>query len=143
LENTLKNPDAIAPDDAPTESKSPKYTLISNDARFSPGQIVATPGALALMQRTKTNPALLLNRHLHGDWGDICSEDAMLNEQALADGSRILSSFRVVADSELKILTPNQRAIADTHVWVITNSAMESAAPDLRHVTTFLLPSEY
>jgi hypothetical protein len=138
----MSNANASASDNAPHESQTPKYTLITNAAKFSPGQIVATLGALALMQRTNTNPVILLNRHLHGDWG-VCKDDAELNEMALIDGSRIFSSYRVFEDTELRILTPKQRERADTHVWIITDAAMDCAIPTLRQVTTFLLPSEY
>jgi hypothetical protein len=45
------------------------------EARFSLGQIVATPGALALMQEQGINPFELLSRHVRGDWGDLDEED--------------------------------------------------------------------
>lgn len=61
--------------------------------RFAPGQIVATPGALALLEQHGVSPNTILRRHLSGDWGTPCSDDVALNDEALRDGSRILSSY--------------------------------------------------
>ncbi len=41
---------------------------------FQSGKIVATPGALALVERG-IDLLEYLQRHLNGDWGDICEED--------------------------------------------------------------------
>ena len=80
-------------DDA--RSQTP-VTNISNSVRFSLGQVVATPGALALLQTTGRSAASLLARHLHGDFGDTCRDDSALNELAITDGSRIMSVYRLV-----------------------------------------------
>jgi hypothetical protein len=86
---------------------------------FQLGQIVATPGALALMQETGTNPQKLLNRHVNGDWGDVCKEDAEENDFSVRYGHRILSSY----------------VVGDGNVWIITEAT--------RECTTFLLPVDY
>ncbi|KJA12473.1 type I restriction-modification system methyltransferase subunit, partial [Acidovorax temperans] len=44
--------------------------IYSNSAKFPLGQIVATPGALELLQETSFSAAALVSRHVHGDWGD-------------------------------------------------------------------------
>lgn len=88
--------------------------------KFPPGQIVATPGALAAMEEHRRSPLSLLARHLTGDWGDVPAEDARSNDLALNAGGRVLSSYLIGAD---------------TRLWVITECD--------RSVTTFLLPSEY
>lgn len=88
--------------------------------KFSPGQIVATPGALAVLEEHKVTPLSLLARHLFGDWGDLPPEDAQLNDLALQSEGRLLSSY---------VIGP------DTKIWVITEWD--------RSVTTLLLPSEY
>jgi hypothetical protein len=36
---------------------------------FPAGQIVATPGALALLEQANRSPMEFLSRHLGGDWG--------------------------------------------------------------------------
>jgi hypothetical protein len=87
---------------------------------FSAGQIVATPGALALLNEAKRTPQQFLSRHLRGDWGDLCHDDMAENELSLKQGFRLLSSYRVT-DSET--------------LWIITEAD--------RSVTTLLLPNEY
>lgn len=67
---------------------------ISN-ARFDPGQVVATPGALAKI--TSVEVSVMLSRHLSGDWGNICDGDKKLNEIALKDGSRVMSEYKAAS----------------------------------------------
>ena len=102
----------------------------SRTPKFTPGQVVATPAALHLMTQTHTSALSLLKRHLHGDWGDVCAEDAKANELALTQQTRIISSYALP-------LTPskgsNQAMIGK--IWIITEAD--------RSVTTFLLPMEY
>jgi D-serine deaminase-like pyridoxal phosphate-dependent protein len=87
---------------------------------FSPGQIVATPGALALLEKAHKSPAEFLLRHLKGDWGELCQEDKTENELSLKHGFRLLSSY----------------PITDTdNLWIITEAD--------RSMTTLLLPVEY
>lgn len=97
-----------------------QITLGLSQAKFSPGQIVATPGSLKAMDEHECPPLTLLTRHLAGDWGQVPKEDAQLNEQAVKCGDRILSSY---------LIAPK------VTIWVITEWD--------RSVTTFLLPSEY
>ena len=93
--------------------------------RFTPGQIVATPGALSLLAAHQVTPSTLLARHLSGDWGDaLCSEDQGLNDAALANGSRLLSAYRVGPEV----------------LWIITEAEDEQGE---RSATTLLLPGEY
>lgn len=35
-----------------------------------------------------------LNRHLNGDWGNMCEEDKEMNEEALKEGLRLMSVYR-------------------------------------------------
>ena len=77
----------------------------------------ATPGALAL----EVDLTRYLHRHHCGDWGDeLCAEDKAANEQALKDGSRLLSCYRTPAGDRLYIITEWDRSM-----------------------TTIMLPSEY
>ena len=85
---------------------------------FNPGNIVATPGALELAEQG-INLLVYLQRHLSGDWGDLCPEDIAENDFSLQNGFRLLSAY-------------------DTHcgsLWIITEAD--------RSATTFLLPEEY
>ena len=114
-------------------------TIITNSARFALGQVVATPGALALLQATGRSAASLLTRHMHGDFGDTCRDDSVLNELAISDGSRIMSVYRLVDAGKLKA-TPKQKRADLPTVWVITDGTNEAGQ---REVTTLLLPQDY
>jgi hypothetical protein len=88
--------------------------------KFEPGQIVATPGALAAFERAGASPFDFLARHLSGDWGEVPPEDARENEFSLVHGFRLLSAYRL-SDG--------------TKIWILTEAD--------RSATTFLLPEEY
>lgn len=102
--------------------------------RFPPGQIVATPGALALLTQHGVSADTILRRHLSGDWGTVCSDDAAVNEAALHDGSRLLSSY---------LIAPG------VTVWIITDAEADiDEAGNLltsprRLCTTILRPEDY
>jgi hypothetical protein len=87
---------------------------------FFSGRIVATPGALALLEKAQKPPSEFLSRHLRGDWGDLCQDDKAENELSLKHGFRLLSSYRVTDTDTL---------------WIITEAD--------RSATTMLLPDEY
>jgi hypothetical protein len=119
----------------PTEPpEKPVVVIITNSARFAVGQLAATPGALALLEQHCIGVAALVNRHIHGSWGDICAEDAHTNELAIEHGNRVMSVYRLV-DAQQLASTPVARRNDLPTVWVITESD--------RSVTTLLLPSEY
>ncbi len=61
--------------------------------RVSRWAMCITPLAQQVMERYQVNPVQLIGRHVVGDWGDVCPEDAQANEDALEFGSRILSSY--------------------------------------------------
>lgn len=88
---------------------------------FPLGQVVATHGALDLLDRSATNAFALLQRHQAGDWGDIHPDDVTANREAVQHSFRILSSYPLGTQGE--------------RLWIITEAD--------RSVTTLLLPSEY
>lgn len=88
-------------------------------ASFPLGQVVATPAALALLERLQENPATFLARHRQGDWGDVSDDDRKENDRALLAGTRLFSSYQ----------------IGDQAIWIITEAD--------RSATTILLPSDY
>ena len=87
---------------------------------FDLGQLVATPGALAALEKTGQNAMEFLSRHVSGDWGELPQEDKDENQLSLAKGFRLLSSYRTSSGDK---------------IWVITEA-------DRSH-TTLLLPDEY
>jgi hypothetical protein len=89
---------------------------------FPTGDVYMTPGASRLFITTEYRPEDFLARHITGDWGDLCEEDTQANDQAVIEGTRIFSSYKVEAQGFEK-------------VWVITEWDRSS--------TTFLLPEEY
>jgi hypothetical protein len=115
----------------------------SHPALFSLGRVVATPGALHLLNQTATDPSTLLLRHITGDWGDICTEDAAENRLSLEQNFRLMSVYRLplVQQSSGEDAFPSNPASArgttdvGQPIWVITEAD--------RSCTTLLLPSEY
>ena len=53
---------------------------------FPLGQVVATPGALAALEKAGQGPQEFLARHVSGDWGEL-SEDARKTNSAWSAGS--------------------------------------------------------
>ena len=86
--------------------------IYSNTAKFPLGQIVATPGALELLQESGFSAAALVSRHVHGDWGDLCDEDRAENDFAVTRRLRILSCYRLV-DAERLAATPREKRSSD------------------------------
>lgn len=80
---------------------------MTDQIKFAPGTIVATMGALEIASRAEI--AVLLRRHLSGDWGDLGEEDKRANEHALKHGERILSSYQVKGQ-KLWVITTADRA---------------------------------
>jgi hypothetical protein len=74
-------------------------------AKFHPGQIVATPGALEALQNAGQTSHGFLVRHLSGDWGDLDDDDRSLNDAAVIDGSRILSAYTTRKWERIWIIT--------------------------------------
>jgi hypothetical protein len=87
-------------------------------ARFRLGKLVSTPGALERVSNGEMLRAL--GRHATGDWGNVCSEDAEANEDAVNERARLLSSYATNGG---------------VRFWIITEAD--------RSLTTVLLPEEY
>ena len=109
----------------PADSSHKPQSALPKPPLFPTGQIVATPGALELLQRHGLTPWPFIARHVEGDWGDLDAEDAALNRAAVTDGSRILSAYVVEGD----------------RLWVITDAAHDDEGN--RQSTCLLLPEEY
>ena len=88
-------------------------------ASFPLGRVVATPGALEVLEQYGEDPHLLLDRHRSGDWGDLDNYDRKENELALKHGWRIVSSY----------------PLGEKCIWIITEAD--------RTYTTILLSEEY
>ena len=111
------------------DTRAPALSIsLPSKPLFSLGQLLATPGALATLEAFGVHPlALVLGRHLVGDWGELCQEDRALNNHSLANGMRIFSSYKLTRSTGDGTTTET--------VWIITEADRAS--------TTILLPSEY
>ena len=77
---------------------------------FELGQIVATPGALELLEKHGMTPMQLLQRHVTGDFGDLCDEDKEANNEAIWNEERILSSYKINETDKIWIITEADRS---------------------------------
>ena len=92
--------------------------------KFEPGNVCSTPGVNAKLEDAGFMRFMIvsLNRHINGDWGNMCDEDKAANEEALVDGLRLMSVYKRMDHP-------------DDTIWIITEAD--------RSTTTILLPSEY
>jgi hypothetical protein len=86
--------------------------------KFKYGKLVVTAGATAALAQRDIAGAFV--KHIFGNWGDVCAEDAAANDQAMVDGSRIVSVYHSAAGLKFYMITEADRS-----------------------VTTVLLPEEY
>ena len=86
---------------------------------FAAGAIYVTVGVIESINNETHRVIPLIERHLNQDWGDVCEEDKQSNNQALINGDRLLSSYK----------------LGEETIWIITEAD--------RSATTILLPSEY
>ncbi|MGH7782276.1 MAG: hypothetical protein ACREO5_00305, partial [Candidatus Binatia bacterium] len=87
---------------------------------FSLGNLVATPAALAALERTGEDARSFIRRHITGDWGDLSQTDKQENDCAIDIPLRILSAYTLKDQ---------------TKIWVITEADRSSS--------TILLPEDY
>lgn len=88
------------------------------------GKLIATTNFMRRAEDLGEDPELLMKtavaRHAIGDWGECCQEDSASNDEALKNGERLLSVYRMKEGEKF---------------WVITEWD--------RSVTTILLPEDY
>jgi hypothetical protein len=111
-----------------SQTESVSFTSPLSQPVLALGQVVATPGALALLELHDLSPLPFLARHANGDYGTVCADDALANRDALKDNSRLLSCYAIGDGPK-----------AD-RLWLITDAGHLDPGGS---VTTLLLPSEY
>lgn len=89
-------------------------------AKFFPGVVVITPGALDAFKGTGDKIEFFLHRHLQGDWGELDAHDRRENKRALRHGFRLLSAYTLSDGTKILLITEADRS-----------------------ATTILLPAEY
>lgn len=113
------------PPGQPHGSKDRGPSADKNAPLFPTGRIVATPGALALLEQHGIPAAALLQRHVMGDWGDLGRDDRRANDDAVHEGGRIFSLYLLNRDK----------------VWVITEATGDDGVT--RASTCVLRPEDY
>jgi hypothetical protein len=93
-------------------------------AKFQLGRVVGTPAALEAIRDSGEGVWAFLARHLAGDWGLVCQEDRRRNDEAVKDGSRLLSAYQTARG---------------VRIWVVTEAADGRGK---RASTCLLLPEE-
>lgn len=92
--------------------------------KFELGALTATANVHERMMSDSEFKAFCeesLLRHQQCDWGDLCDEDKLINDDALKNGGRLMSSYTFQDNG--------------TRLWIITESD--------RSATTLLFPHEY
>ena len=90
------------------------------ETKFNLGQVVATRTLAEYCAEKNYSMLSYLIRHGQCDWGDLHEDDKEANEEALKEGLRILSSYKL----------PDGKQI-----WIITEAD--------RSATTLLFPEDY
>ena len=111
--------DSLPGPDMPTTAPeaSPEPTDL-----FDSGQLLLSQSVKHLVENRLLNLSPYLDRHLAGDWGELCEDDWNRNQRALKTGDRLISCYDISAGDE-------------TRLWIITDMN--------RGATTLLLPSDY
>jgi hypothetical protein len=91
--------------------------VVAPQTKFPLGQVVITANANQQLDPEAVQAGL--KRHAAGDWGEVCREDAALNDEAMKHGDRLLSVY----------------GQGDGRFWIITEAD--------RSVTTVLMPDDY
>jgi hypothetical protein len=105
--------------------KEIRMTNLVVKPKFPLGQVLATPAALKALEQSGQSPEFFVEKHIQGDWGMVSEEDKRLNDEALVDGSRLLSAYKTLMGERL---------------WIITEATDDQGR---RASSTLLLPNEY
>ena len=94
-------------------------------AKFHPGRVVGTPGAIDALAASGQDAGFFLDKHTSGDWGEADPEDQAANDAALVDGGRIMSFYRT---------------LQGVKIWLVTEAAGDDGT---RASTCLTTPEEY
>lgn len=76
--------------------------------RFHPGTVYVTRAVSEMLSQQRL--LQLLQRHIHGDWGDTCKNDRIANERAICSGDRIMSWYQLSGKTRVLIITEADRS---------------------------------
>ena len=94
--------------------------IVLTESKFHLGEIISTTQLFVYCEKNRFALFSYLARYANGDWGDVCKEDWKSNDEALKNGLRLLSEYKL----------PDGRRI-----WIITEWD--------RSATTLLFPEDY
>lgn len=78
--------------------------------KFPLGMIVAKEDAAAVIEQAGQDWDFFLAFHAAGEWGDVDEPARRANDEALANGEMILSSYRTLLGRRIYILTRSDRS---------------------------------
>jgi hypothetical protein len=76
---------------------------------FEIGHVSMTHAAATALEEAHVESILLLNRHIHSDWGDLVAHDKIQNHVAVLMGQRLLSAYDLPTGKTIWILTEADR----------------------------------
>ena len=71
---------------------------------FDPGQVVATPAALAALEASGESLFGYPARHFSGDWSEMDAADTRENELRLTHGWRLLSVYTLKSGTKIRLV---------------------------------------
>ena len=63
------------------------------------------PRAIDVLSQDNMTPLDLIKKHVSGDYGQLCAEDAQANNEAIQNGDRILSVYHTSKGEKLYVIT--------------------------------------
>lgn len=105
----------------PYQDKDPQAPGVSGKVRWT--TTIMSPGVKALLGDDPIVSMTLnayIRQHENGEWGDLSSEEADANAQALANGGPVFSRYHLLG----------------CEIWILTDA-------EPRDATNVLLPDEY
>jgi hypothetical protein len=76
---------------------------------FATGQLTATPRALVALEIAGQQPCDLLMRHMAGDWGVVDAIECRANDDAVAEGTQLLSAYPLDTGEIVCVVTSADR----------------------------------
>ncbi len=83
---------------------------MSDRALFAAGRLMLTPGAINKLREANERAQEFFARHLAGDWGEVSADVCRGNDEAIATGELLFSSYRLCTGECIYITTEADRS---------------------------------